>query len=185
MDAKCIKTIFFHTMYIMVILAVALSVTAFSSKPTLKSESDTKIWIAAFTYEVPAGTWSIGQHTYYFEWNSPEPGSSTVVTFTVSNDTSLYHGYVLLRPLIVGILARVGKECINIDAVDSNQPTRFLAGFLTDNEMTYPEARAFFEKFTARVVWDNGSSATLVQHEIRPYLAELWPDYVCTYTAPR
>jgi hypothetical protein len=170
-------------MYIMVILAVALSVEAFSSLPTQRSADDTRIWIVAYTYDVPAGTWSVGQHTYYFSWNLPEPGTSNEATFTILEDASLYNGYVLLRPKIYGIQTRVANECINIDAVHPNQSTRFLAAFLTENEMTYPEARAFFHGFTAWVFWDNGNSAMLVPHEVRPYFAKLWPAYTCTYTA--
>lgn len=185
MNAKHANTKFVRTIYIALVVAVALLVTAFSAITPRQTDGDARIWIAAFTYDVPAGTWSLGTHTYHFEFNLPEPGSSNDATFTVSNDAPLYNGFVLLRPLIYGIEARLGNECANVDAVNPEQPTRFLAGFLTDTPVNYQEAQAFFQDFRATVLWDDGNSAALVQHEVRPYFDSLWPGYVCTYTAPR
>jgi hypothetical protein len=50
--------------------------------------------------------------------------------------------------------------------------------------MTYPEAFAHFESITARVVWDDGTSAYLVPHEIMPFSEDDWFQYACTFTSP-
>jgi hypothetical protein len=42
---------------------------------------------------------------------------------------------------------------------------------VNDPAMTYRQARAHFESMTVTVVWDDGSSAQLVRHEIFPIVA--------------
>ncbi len=141
-----------------------------------------RLWVAAYTHDLPAGYWSEGEHRYHFEaeWIS---GSETTpeIVFNVSSAAPSYAGYVLLRP--GAVRAGVEGECPAIDAIRPDQPTRFLSGYVTDYAMTYPGALAFFESLTARAIWDDGLSADLVRHEIRPFSPDDWFQYVCTYTA--
>lgn len=149
-----------------------------------------RLWVAAFTYDLPAGFWSEGVHPYHFEFDLtlPEPVSFSGQggELFVSNDAPLYDGSVLLRgprelhrDVVPG-----GPTCEDTDAIHPDQPARFLIGWLLP-EMTHTEARLAFDSMTARAVWDDGMSAGLVRHEIRPYSEETWFDYVCQYTVGR
>jgi Tol biopolymer transport system component len=136
-----------------------------------------RLWVAAYTYDPPVGTWGEGDHHYHFE-----AGSETTpeIPFNVSSEAPLYDGFVLLRP--AALRARVGDECLMaVSAIRPEQATRFHAGYLSP-EGTYQEAQTFFDSLTARAIWDDGMSAELARHEIRPYSPDGWWQYVCTYT---
>lgn len=136
------------------------------------------LWVAAYTYD--PGTWTEGMHTYHFEatWNGGSE-TSNPVSFNVSEEAQSYDGYALLRPGAV----RAGTGCEAIDAIDPNQSTRFLAGYVTDYAMAYEEALAYFDSLTAKATWDDGQSAELARREIIPFREDSWFDYVCTLTA--
>jgi basic membrane protein A and related proteins len=138
-----------------------------------------RTWVAAYTHD--AGTWTEGAHAYHFEatWNGGSEMSQDV-PFNVSDEAQSYDGFGLLRPGAV----RVAPDCAAIDTISPNQPTRFLAGWPTINEMTYDEAEAFFDSLTARAIWDDGQSAELVRHEIIPFNSDDWFQYACTFTSP-
>jgi hypothetical protein len=134
-------------------------------------------WASAYTYDY--GSWSEGDHGYHFEATWSGGGETTdEVYFNASSGALLHGGYVLLRP----DTARAGTDCQAIDAVHPDQKTRFLSGYGTDGEMTYPEAQAFFESLKARAVWDEGMSAELAPHEIIPFNLDEWFQYVCTFS---
>ena len=140
-----------------------------------------RTWVAAYTYDLPIGNWTLGEHVYHFEaeWNS---GSETTseISFNVSSETPLYDGFVLLRP--AALRTRVGEDCLMaVGAIRPDQATRFHVGYLSP-EATYQEAQTFFDSLTGRAIWDDGMSAELARHEIRPYLPDDWWQYVCTYT---
>jgi Tol biopolymer transport system component/regulation of enolase protein 1 (concanavalin A-like superfamily) len=158
--------------------------------PSLPAAS-ARLWVAAFTYDLPAGTLAEGVHPYHFEveWSAPEPGAwvGQGGEVFVSSEAPLYDGYVLLRgPMeLRRVVGRGGPVCEDVGAIHSDQPTRFLIGWVTDRAMTPAEARSHFESMTARVVWDDSASADLVRHEIRPFSMDdldSWFQYVCTYT---
>jgi Tol biopolymer transport system component len=136
-----------------------------------------RLWFSAYTYD--AGTWSEGTHTYHYEaeWNG---GSETTpeLSFNVSGGAQRYDGYALLRPFAV----RVAPECQAIDTIHPDQPTRFLSVYVTDYDVDYQGALAFFDSLTARAVWDDGQSAELARHEIIPFRPDDWFQYVCTFT---
>ena len=148
-------------------------------------------WVAAYTYDPPAGTFDEGTHPYHFdfEWTTPEPGSWSGQggDFVISDDAEIRDGYVLLRgpAEIHGINDPDGFFCEPVGEVNPSQPTRFVVGWVpgVDEaiEMTYPDAKAHFESITANAVWDDGS-AELVRHEIIPLREDTWFDYVCTFT---
>jgi hypothetical protein len=87
-----------------------------------------RLWVAAYTYDPPAGTFDEGTHPYHFdfEWSVPEAGSwsGQEGEFVISDDASIYDGYVLLRPGGV----RAGADCAAIDAINPNQPNGSLLG---------------------------------------------------------
>jgi len=150
-----------------------------------------RLWAAAFTYDVPAGFWTEGIHPYHFElqWSYPEPGFNGEQggEFEVSYDAPLYDGYVLLRGPFE--LCRVIEDeygnfhCEEETVIHPDQPTRFLIGWVFDNPVTYGEAFAQFDSLTGRVVWDEGQSADLTMHEIRPfYWGDDWWSYTCYWT---
>ena len=153
--------------------------------------SSAGLWIVAYTYDTPAGFWEEGMHAYQFEldWTIPEPGgfAGQAGEFFVSNDASLYEGNVLLRgpSTLHRVIVPGGAVCEDIDSFHPDQPTRFLVGWIPDYEMTYADARAYFDSISARVVWDDGESAELVPHELRPFSFEsvdVWLKYACTFT---
>jgi Tol biopolymer transport system component/regulation of enolase protein 1 (concanavalin A-like superfamily) len=149
-------------------------------------------WVSAYTYDLPTGTLEEGTYPYHFEfeWSSPEPGefSGQGGEFVVSSEADGYDGYVLLRGFVEqrGVDTTEGLVCEEVEAINPSQPARFLIGWLTDREMTYPEAQAHFDSITSRVVWGEDMSAGLLGHEILPfYSVSDWFQYVCTYTRPK
>jgi hypothetical protein len=166
---------------ILVVLMVTLLLGGISS-----AGGPERHWVAAFTYDVPSSAWAEGDHTYSyaFTWTEPSPGSSvTSHQFTVSSEAPLYRGYVLARGFFE--LARIpgpgGEQCGQIEALHPDQPTRFHIGWVTDEEMTYREARAHFESITVTVTWDGGSPVEMERHEITP-LNKSWAKKVCSWT---
>jgi regulation of enolase protein 1 (concanavalin A-like superfamily) len=142
-------------------------------------------WGAGFSFH--AGTWSEGEHNYYFEtaYTFPEPGGETTspVTFTAAGDAPWYDGYVLLRAL--ALRARVGDECPALDpaAIRPDQPTLFHWVELT-SPMTYQEAVQHFDSLTVTAYWDGGSSAGLARGEIFPWSAVDFAQYLCAAATP-
>lgn len=144
----------------------------------LRPDRIVDLWVSAYTYDY--GTWVAGDHRYHFEatWT----GGSEItdeIYFNVSDEAELYDGFALLRPGAV----RAGTDCPAVGAIHPDQLTRFLAGYVTDQAMTYEEAMTFFESLTAEAVWDGGTSADLIRHEILPFRLDDWLQYVCTFTA--
>jgi hypothetical protein len=146
----------------------------------LRPDRIINIWVAAYTYDLPAGYWSEEQHSYHFEaaWNG---GSETTneIFFNVSDEAPSYDGYVLLRPGAV----RAAPDCSAIDEIRADQLTRFLTGYVTDYAMTYSESQEYFDSLTASAVWDGGPPQTLTGHEIIPFNLDDWVQYVCRFTA--
>jgi hypothetical protein len=150
-----------------------------------------QLWVAAFTYDLPAETLTDGTYPYQFEldWEVPEPGafSGQGGELVISSDAPIYEGCVLLRgPMeLRGVHSPEGLICEEVDMINPAQPVRFLIGWLTDYAMTDAEALAHFDSIDARVVWGDGMSAELVRHEIIPFSwddLESWFQYVCTFT---
>jgi hypothetical protein len=166
---------------ILVIVMVTLLVGNVSS-----AGGPERLWVVAFTQDVPSGPWAEGTHTYSyaFTWTEPTPGSSVSShQFIVSSDAPLYRGFVLARGFYE--LARIpgpgGEQCAQIDELHPDQPTRFHIGWLTDWEMTYREARAHFESMTVTVAWDGGDPVEMERHEIKPS-NKSWAKNVCSWT---
>ena len=148
-----------------------------------------RLWVAAYTYDPPAGTFGEGTHPYHFEfeWSLPEPGSWSGQggELVISSDAASYDGYVLLRgpEELRGINYPGGMVCEEVGEINPGQPTRFLVGWLPDyGEINYPDAKEHFESITARAVWGDGMSAELAPHEIIPFRWDDWFQYVCTFT---
>lgn len=150
-------------------------------------------WIAAYSYDVPVGTLTDGTYPYHFEfdWTLPEPGafSGQGGEFVISSGALIHDGNILLRgpAELRGVETPEGLVCEGVDEINPNQPLRFLIGWLYGYDvfipMAYEEARAHFDSITARAVWDDGTSAPLVRHEIFPWTPQIdWPAYVCTYS---
>jgi hypothetical protein len=130
-----------------------------------------------YTYDLPAGYWSDGSHSYHFEWDGDTSGSFHL---EVSDDADQYDGYVLLRG---GYLRARGPEgWINIDTIHTAQPTRFASGWLSEG--THAEAVTFFNELVTKAGWDSQSPVELRPHEIRPFDSLDWGAYVDTYTQP-
>ena len=142
-----------------------------------------ELWVAMFTYNLPAGAWSEGDHTFHFAYaySVPEDGGMEggETSFSVSGAAPSYDGYVLLRGMLK---ARVGDTCVNIHAVNPGQATEFNTGWLTDTPMSYEEAQAHFGSMTVQAFWDEGGSQELEMHEILPWDVVDWPSYMCSFT---
>jgi hypothetical protein len=82
----------------------------------------------------------------------------------ISGDAPVYEGRVLLRgpEELGGVFTPDGLVCEGVDAVNPGQRMRFLFGWATDSEMTYPEAAAHFKSMIVRVLAANGVPARLV-----------------------
>ena len=147
-----------------------------------------RLWVSAFTYDPPVGLFPAGTHPYHFKvkWSLPTPGEweGQGGELVISGDAPLYDGRVLLRgpEELKGVFTPDELICEGVDAVNPKQRMRFLFGWATDSEMTYPEATAHFKSMIGKVLGD-GASATLVRNEIHPFTSsEDWFQYVCTYT---
>ena len=143
-------------------------------------------WGSAFTYELPAGYWAEGEHSYFFEntYTSPEPGDiaqSSPIYFSASDSEPAYDGFVLLRAF--SVIARVGGECQSIGTFNSDQTTRFHYGWMTGYPVTYAEALDHFNSMVIKVHWDGQFAANLLRHEIYPRTSQ-WNSfgYNCTFT---
>lgn len=127
-------------------------------------------WMAMWTYDLPAGFWEEGDHSYYFQWayTVPEPDGRTMdpMMMTVSSgtegeETPLYDGYVLIQPWASAPqLAWTGSTCEVVPVVHPGQPTRFVWGWVNDYSMNYDEALAHFESFTVEAFWDGETSGS-------------------------
>lgn len=151
-----------------------------------------ELWVVAYTYDLPAGMLTDGTYPYHFEleWSFPESGafSGQGGDLDISDEASIYDGYVLLRGLreLHAVSYPEGLNCEEVEEINPNQPMRFLIGWIPDYGMTYSEAQTYFENLTGRVVWDDGASADLVPHEIMAFSfddLDAWFNYVCTFTA--
>ncbi len=147
-----------------------------------------RFWVSAFTYDPPVGIFTEGTYPYHFKvkWNLPTRGEweGQDGELVISGDAPLYDGRVLLRgpAELRGVNTPDGLVCEGVEAVNPKQRMRFLFGWATDSEMTYPEAMAHFKSMIVRVLGD-GASAVLVRNEIHPFTSsEDWFQYVCTYT---
>ncbi len=139
-------------------------------------------WVAVFTIDNPS--WPVGDHEYYFDfaYTYPEEGSyqSQSMSFNIADEPGIYEGYVLLRGRVVQAL--VGVECQEIDPIlNSSQASRFLAGWVTDNPMTYEDALAHFDSMTANVHIDGGEASPLTRNEIIEWVPEEMPSYICSF----
>lgn len=140
-------------------------------------------WAAVFTYDAPS--WTMGEHSYYFDntYTFPVPGGEVtpLIGFTASNDAPQYAGFVMLRPL--ALRAQIDGVCPAIDpTLNSEQRTRFVYGWVTDYPMTYEEALAHFDSMAVTAYWDDGQSAELVRHKIILFGSVDWAQYICTFT---
>jgi len=140
-------------------------------------------WIGQYTYDPPDGTWTEGVHTYQFQWedaSSGESGSFDWFNFTVSDDAQAYDGHVLLR--FWTLTARSDETCINTDAINLNQQTRFYIGWATNG--TYQDIKPYYENKTVQVVWDDaGFADDFIRPMIVPLPQSEWLAYNCTFTA--
>jgi hypothetical protein len=161
-----------------------------SFSPNAQAE---RVWIAAYSYDLPLGTLPDGTYPYHFDfdWTLPEPGtfSGQGGEFVISGGAPLYDGSILLRgPFeLRGVDTPDGLVCEGVDEINSNQSMRFLIGWVPGYDefipMIYAEAKAHFDSIAARAVWGGGMTADLVRHELFPYTSQVdWPTYVCTYT---
>ena len=148
-----------------------------------------RLWVAAYTYDLPPGVFGEGSHPYHFEfeWSVPEIGtwSGQGGEIEMSNDAELQDGYVLLRgPMALrGINTSDGLSCEVVPVVNPDQSTRFLVGWLPEfGDISFSDAKAHFESITARAVWDEGMSTELESHMIIPLSWDDWFQYVCTFT---
>jgi hypothetical protein len=135
-------------------------------------------WVAAYTYDMPAGYWSEGDHVYHFEWEDLVSGD---FHFSASQDEQTYDGFVLLRG--GQILADGGEGCFSTWEINTGQHTQFHSGWLAV-DTTYAGALDYFEGLGVKVGWDGLAPVEMAYHEIRPFDSLDWWSYVCTYTQP-
>jgi hypothetical protein len=114
-------------------------------------------WMAMWTYDLPAGSWSEGEHSYYFKWayTVPEQDGMTMepMGMTVAGgETPIYPGYVLIQPWSsTPQLAWTGSACEAVPVIHPNQPARFVWGWVNDYSMSYEEALAGMGKRVGRL----------------------------------
>ena len=158
----------------------------------LRPDQIVNLWVAAFTFDPPAGTFiEDGEYPYHFEleWTFPEEGSWSGQggELDISGAAEVYDGYVLLRGTreLMGVRSPEGLSCEEVFNVNPGQPMRFLFGWVTDYGMTYDDALAHFDSMTVRVVWGDGNSADLTGHEVMPYSfnnVDAWLSYACLFS---
>jgi hypothetical protein len=148
-------------------------------------------WMAISTYDLPAGAWQAGEHSYYFEWSYsvPSPGDGAViepVLFTVAPDAAIYPGEAVLwsrsfaTPLVWN-----GSSCELAPALNPEQPTRLAWGWVNDFSMTFEQAQDHFDSFVIQVYWDGeaGGSAMPSLGELNPWYGPATSDeYRCALT---
>jgi hypothetical protein len=137
-----------------------------------------RLWIAAFTYDLEPGYWEEGDH-YYSYWLSGEPYPDNLIHFTSSFNAPIYEGTVLLRG--DGLRARDGEDLIYIDTIHPSQVTQFHVGWRAEG--SYAEALDVYTIIMAQVSWDGPDPIDLVYNEIFPFSSEVnWEDYLYSFT---
>mgnify|MGYP001815844681 CR=1 FL=1 len=166
------------------IFVLCLSVIGAASADNFKN------WSAAYTYEVPPGTFLPGLrfYQYKFDWTYPAPESNTSAeaTFFVDENAPLYPGYVVLRGEFGAFakpLGEHGRNCIEIDPViHPDQPVRFHIGWGTDYPMSPKDAKLHFESMVTTVLID-GVTHEMTGQEVAPSgMGNRWPNNICSYT---
>lgn len=137
-------------------------------------------WVSTTSYDLPAGYWKEGSHSYHMEWG--DSGVGDEVFFDSSTAEPFYDGFVLLRGAV--LRGRSGDTCSNIGNLHPEQQTRFHSGWIL-GEGSYQDALANLAALQVRMVWDGGQSADLVPGEVIPISSEvnLW-SYFCSHTYP-
>ena len=101
----------------------------------LRPDRVINLWVAAYTHDLPAGTFTDGTYPYHFEfeWDVPEPGlwSGQEGELVISSEAEVNDGYVLLRGYeeLRGSGTEEGLVCEPVGEINPDQPMRFsLAG---------------------------------------------------------
>lgn len=148
-------------------------------------------WLAIWTYDLDAETWSEGDHTYYFEWNYTVPppgagGSMDPVSLAVDSQANAYPGYVLLWSReALSPLAWTGDTCEVVASIRPDQPTRFAWGWVNDYSMSLDEALEHFNSFGVSVFWNGalGGAADLTRGDLVQWYGPSSSDeYRCALT---
>jgi hypothetical protein len=141
-------------------------------------------WVAAYTYDLAPGSLTEGTYPYHFEFQwSQGDFSGQGGELVISPEAQIKDGYVLLRGPFELCLAEDGVSCEDIQAINPDQPLRFLSGWLPETgPVSYQEARAYFDGLSGWAVWGEGDTAELQRREIRHFSGDEWFRYVCTYT---
>ncbi len=115
-------------------------------------------WLAAYTYDLPSGFLTEGEHTYQFTFNytAPTPGSlvGQPHTIQVSSKAPGVPENMLLRPAGAQGLDTVG-ECAQFPAVKTGQPIEFLVAWVPNVSMTTADFSAQVQSMKATLQWDN------------------------------
>ncbi len=149
-------------------------------------------WVSPFLADLEPGFWSEGSHTYRYEWEYTIPDPGQIISdfdreVLVSGGAPLYDGIVLLRgEQLRGIRTPDEMRCEGVPAVNPDQRTRLLNGWLTDAPMLYEEAVAHINSISARALLDENSDRSSVVElshlEIFPWSSLDWGQFVCTFT---
>jgi hypothetical protein len=128
---------------------------------------------------MPAGSWSVGEHTYTITYYYPpegpgDPGIWTTdpVTFTVDPSAPLLPGSVFLRGS--GLSATPGDPTPIGDTIHPDQATVFWAGsfLIPDWYSSVAEARAYLAENSFGFAWDGGGEVAAPQHPVSNMCAQ-------------
>lgn len=148
-------------------------------------------WTTLWVHDLESGFWSVGEHSYRFEWSYSvsEPGSIPMEdrALIVSSDAPTYDGYVLIGPWIDRPLqAWTGTTCEVVPAINPAQRTRLVWSWVNDFSMTFDEAVAHFDSFVVEAFWDGelDGSATMARGDglVQFFNREARWDYMCDFT---
>jgi hypothetical protein len=128
---------------------------------------------------MPAGSWSVGPHTYTITYYYPpedesDPGiwMTDPVTFFVDTSAPLLPGSVFLRAS--GLSATPGDPTPLGETIHPDQPTVFWAGSFLIPEWysSVAEARAYLAENSFGFAWDGGDEVVAPQHPISNMCAQ-------------
>jgi Tol biopolymer transport system component len=150
-----------------------------------------RYWMSFWSHDPPADTFAEGQYGYQYHvrYTVPEEQEwyGIPLTLNVTDQAPLYDGYALLGPWMgMPQQAWTGSACDAVDALNLDQPVRFVWGWVNDYPMSYEEAWAHFNSFTIDVSWDGAAagSGQLMMGDLVPFTGrDTRFNYLCNVLA--
>lgn len=157
-----------------------------------KFEEMKTVWISDWVYEFDPGYWSEGEHQIKVKWVFPDwydfekipeekeidremkkqlkatspPTYETKIDFKVDYEAKRHEMGVIID--ITGLYTTAGEEIEN-NIINPSDETFLYMGWITDYEMTYEEAKRFYDACIVEIIIDDDVSIKIEHRYVRPH----------------